>query len=50
MQYALMSKPGLEDTYGLRTGIFAIYDSTHIEYVTYNIDVWVSMINLIPHI
>ncbi len=38
MQSALMSKPGPEDTYSLRAGIFAIYDFTHTEYVTYNID------------
>lgn len=45
-----MSKPGLEDTYGLRAGIFAIFDFIDTEYVTYNIDGWFSMINLIPHV
>lgn len=50
MQYALLSKPGLEDAYGLRAGVFAIDDFIDIEYDTRNIDGRVSMINLIPHI
>lgn len=50
MQYALMSKPGLEDAYCLRGRIFTIYYFIDIEYVTYSIDGRVSMINLIPDI
>lgn len=36
MRYALMSKPGPEDTYGFVAAIFTMYDVIDIEYVKYS--------------